>query len=317
MTIHDSRLVRMTDEARRPTSWWLVWLVVMVLLVVVGPIGYRIGSLLLGDPASSSQWFPYVAGFGSLLVLAALYLWVRFKERRPFASLGFRPRRDGARLLLGFGIGGALTSIGILVGLLTGVYANGESTHTRSGAEALLPLLPLVLLYLVQGASQEAVTRGYLLPMSLRRLPVWVAIVGSCALVAVLHSLNPVSLLNAFLYAIFASFVALQQGSLWLVAGIQAGWSFFQLNVFGLPAGGIPDPSALWSVGPAPDSSSLLLGGSFGPDAGLLVTVVLAAATVVAYRRLRHTTRSLPHLVPAEATSEPALTERPRVTNSI
>ena len=306
MTVDDSRLVRMAEAARRPTRWWLAWLVVLVVILVVRPLGLSIGNALLGDPGRTQLWYPYVDAFGALTVLLALVLWVRVKEGRPFATVGFRPGRHWVRLFAGFGVGGAMAGVGVAAGMLTGLYADGQSTHTRTGLDAVLTLLPLILLFLLLGAGQEALTRGYLLQMSVRQLPAWVAIASTSALVAGLNSLSPISLVNALLYAIFASLVALQQGSLWAVAGIQAGWSFTQINVLGLPVGGIPDASALWAIGPVAGTSSDLSGGTFGFQAGLLATAILAAATVVAYLRLRRPARVTPAPAQAETTPTPA-----------
>lgn len=304
MTARASQLVQMVQEARRPTPWWLAWIIVMVVTVVVSPYGFSLGNLVLGDPASASAWYPCVDAIAALVVLLALFLWVRLKEGRPFATVGFRSGRGSVRLLVGFVIGAAMMSAGVLLGLVLGLFENGRSTHTVDGPSALPALVPLALLLLLQAAGQEAVTRGYLLQMSVRQLPAWVAIIGTSALVAVIHTLNPLMVLNLFLYATFAALVALQQGSLWLVIGIQAGWTCFQGNVFGLPMGGIDEASAVFSIGPTPETSTLVSGGAFGLEAGLLGTVVLAAATVVAYLRLRRTTRVVPDTTPAETASE-------------
>lgn len=318
MNIRGSRLVAMAQEARRPTRWWLTWIGVTAVLVLVRPPALVIGNAVLGDPGRADVLFPYVDAFGALAVLLALFLWVRLKERRAFTTVGLRPGRDARRLLVGFVVGGGLVGLGVLLALALGVVAPDLSPHTHTGAEAVLPLLPLVLLSLLQGISQEAITRGYLLPVTLRRLPVWVAVGATSALVAVLHSLNPVTLVNAFLFALFASLVALQQGSVWLIAGIQGGWSFFQINVFGLPVGGIPDPDALWSFGPTPDSPADLSGGPFGLDAGLLITAILAMACVVAFVRLRRAGRVASDPAPIAAAPRPTpRKEQPHVTSNV
>ena len=312
MTVDESRLVRMAETARRPTRWWLAWVVVLVVIIVVRPLGFSLGNAVLDDPGRTQPMYPYVDAFSALAVLLALVLWVRAKEGRRFATVGFRPGRHWVRVFAGFGVGGALAAVGVAAGMLTGLYAEGQSTHTRTGLDAVLTLLPLVLLALLVGAGQEALTRGYLLQMSVRQLPAWVAIVSTSALVTVLHSLSPISMVNALLYALFASLVALQQGSLWAVAGIQAGWSFTQINILGLPVGGIPDASALWSIGPVPGSSTDLSGGIFGFDAGLLATAILAAATVAAYLRLRRSAMVTPE--PAEAGTTPLTAPVPTPT---
>ncbi len=116
------------------------------------------------------------------------------------------------------------------------------------------------------------------------------AVAGSSVFFAVIHlDFRPVVLLNITLYALFASFVALEQGNLWLIAGIHAGWNYVQGNVFGLPVSGNPEASSLWSFGPASGSHSLLTGSDFGVEASLVGTAVLVVVTLFAVVRYRRT----------------------------
>lgn len=288
MRVRSSRLVRMADEAARPSAWWLGWLVAIAIIVGGASVGSLIGKVVLGSPTETDPTYQYGELFSFGLTLLLLYLWVRFKERRPLRSVGFRPGRDWRLLPLGFLVGAAMMAVGVLLGLATGQYAAGGSTHTLSGGSALLALLPLLVVFVLQGSTEETVTRGYMLQIGGRQLPGWVAVLASSVIFAVVHlDFDPMILLNIGLYAVFASLVALRQGSLWMVCGIHAGWNFFQGNVFGLPVSGIPEATSLWTFGPARGSSELLSGGSFGLEAGLFGTVVLGAATIVAFVAFR------------------------------
>lgn len=302
MTVQESPLVELAEGARRPSRWWLAWLIVMAIIIFVPPLGIALGNAVLDAPVRTDVSYPYVAGFGSAVTLLALAIWLRFKEGRAFATVGFRPGPGWLRLLVGFGIGAGLVTLGVVLGLLAGVYGNNQSTHTLTGADAVLPLLPLVLLSLFQAGCQAALVPGYLLQTSARQLPGWVAIIGTSILVAVLESLDPVTVLNLFLYAMFIALVSLQQGSLWLVVGIQAGWTCCQAGVFGLPIGGIAAPTALLSIGSVPGAPTLVSGGRFGLETSLLATGVLVVAVVFAYRALRRTTATG---VPVSASARP------------
>ena len=292
MHVRSSQLVVMVDEARRPTRWWLAWIVALLIIEGFALLGVFVGSAILGTPKSTDTRYQYVEVFASLSTLLGLFLWVRVKEGRRFSSIGFRPGRDWVKVLLGFVIGAALMSIGVLLGLMTGIYQNGRSTHSLSGSAALVALVPLVLLFVLQGTNEEAITRGYMLQMGARQVPAWVAIIGSSLIFTLIHTFKPLTVLNIMLYAVFACLVALQQGSLWLIAGIHAGWNYFQGNFFGLPVSGIGEATSFFTIGPTAGASTLLSGGDFGLEAGLFATLVLGGATLVAYLRLRSTRRS-------------------------
>lgn len=288
MIARTSPLVRMADEAERPTRWWLAWLVALFIIAVGGAVGVGVGSAVLGSPKPSDTRYQYAEVFLFGLTLLMLFLWVVVKERRSVTSLGFRGSKPVARLAVGVLLGAALMTVGVLLTMAMGQYDSGASTHTRTGSAAILSLIPLALLFLVQGSTEEAVTRGYMLQMGARQLPGWVAIVGSSVLFGVVHvAFDPVTLLNLVMYALLVSLIALEQGSLWVVCGIHAGWNYFQGNVFGLPVSGETEATSLFAIGPAKGSSDIWTGGDFGLEASLVGTLVLGVALLVAFLRYR------------------------------
>jgi hypothetical protein len=119
-------------------------------------------------------------------------------------------------------------------------------------------------------------------------------VLASSVIFALVHlDFAPLVLLNIALYALFVSFVAHRRARCGWVCGIHAGWNFFQGNVFGLPVSGIAEATSLFSFGPARSSSDALSGGAFGLEAGLIGTVVLVVATVVAFVLFRRTADSV------------------------
>lgn len=177
-----------------------------------------------------------------------------------------------------------MMAVPVAVLMVTGVYESGGSDHTRSGIGALWLLVPWLGVFAVQASTEEAVTRGYMLQMGGRQLPGWIVILGSSFFFAIIHvNFDPLILAALTLYAVFACLVALQQGSLWLIAGIHAGWNFFQGNVLGLPVSGHSQASTLFSIGPADGASEVMSGGDFGVEASLPGVVVLVIALGVAW----------------------------------
>lgn len=287
MNLRPNSLVRLAEDAKRPSAWWLAWLVTVFIIVGGGVVGSIIGTAVLGsDPTSWSHQYSELFVFG--FTLLALFLWVRLKEGRPLATVGFPSGGAVRKFLQGLVIGAVMMTLPVLFLLATGEYAPGESEHSVSGLAALLPVLPLLAVFAVQGSTEEAVTRGHMLQMGARQLPGWVAILGSSILFAVIHiNFDPLILLSLTFYAIFACLVALQQGSLWLISGIHVGWNFFQGNVFGLPVSGHPRATALFSIGPAEGSSDTMSGGDFGVEASLPGIVILLVALIISWRAFR------------------------------
>lgn len=292
MDLRGNELIAMADEAERPTRWWLGWIVAFVILAGVGGIGQGIGFLALGKPDHDDVRYQYIEGFMFGATVLGLWAWLRFKERRPLSSLGFRGPRAITRFLLGVLAGSTMITVVVLVLLATGDYDTGMSDHTRTGTGAVLLLLPLAALFVVQASTEESLTRGYMLQVAGRQLPGWAAILGASVFFAVVHlDFHPLTLTNLILFALFASFLALAQRSLWLVCGIHASWNFAMGNLYGVPVSGNPEAVSLLGIGPAPASSSTLTGGDFGPEGGIVATAVWLCAAIASYLYYRRSVR--------------------------
>jgi uncharacterized protein len=289
MDIKTSPLVEMASGAARPTRWWAAWLVSCLIIFLGLMLGDLLGQAALGHPAKGDPRQQLVEFFEFGFVVLLLFLWLRFKERRPFASVGLRDPNPVGKFAAGFAIGAGMMAIGVAIPWALGQYALGASEHGRLGVDALAWLAPLLVVFILQSSTEELVTRGYMLQCAGLQISGTGAILGSSLFFSALHlAFEPIPFLNILLYAVFVCFVALADGSLWRACGIHAGWNYFQGNIFGLPVSGHPEGTALWNFGPAPGSSVLLTGGAFGVEASLVGTGILLVALGCAmafYRR--------------------------------
>mgnify|MGYP007130733223 CR=1 FL=1 len=85
--------------------------------------------------------------------LILLFLWVRFKEGRPFSSVGFRGRNPVGKLLLGLAIGALMMTVAVLIAWATGQYGTGLSVHLNLGADSLVWILLLLPVFVVQAST--------------------------------------------------------------------------------------------------------------------------------------------------------------------
>jgi len=288
--LQESPLVQAATEAKRPTSWWLA----IILTVLIAIIGI---SILVQEVIIKSL-FDYVehgieAQIAETVMFAATFLavaaWVYFKEGRPVRSLGFLGSGGLRRFLIGLAMGAGMLTFSVVLMLLLGQYERGEPVEGGLvGLAALLPALLLVCHWAIQSSTEETLMRGYLVQTSALQLPGWVAVLIPAVLFSSLHMLDlglsePVSIINIILFAVFASFIALRQGSIWMVCGIHTGWNWFQGNVFGVPVSGNQWLTHVFSFVPKEGANHFLSGGAFGPENSLVVTLVWGVATVIAY----------------------------------
>ena len=153
------------------------------------------------------------------------------------------------------------------------------------GAFVLLPG------WIIQGAAEELLTRGLLLQIFGRMTHSLFAIAISAIFFAYMHignnGVHLLAYINLLLFGIFAGIFTLHERGLWGIYAIHSVWNWAQGNLFGLQVSGHEIKTAivvdLKTVGPA-----WLTGGDFGPEGGLMVTVVLLIATFwvgIAYQK--------------------------------
>lgn len=237
-----------------------------------------------GDPALRSglhQAALLIVAFAPFYLL--IWLWLRHYERRPFWTLGFA--RAGAAWQYARGLLVGLLTFSAVVGLLAApdAVAAEDGAAGQRGLAALAGVAVVAIGWVVQGAAEEVLCRGWILPVVGARYGLWVGVASNSLIFAILHGLNPnvgpLAVLNLVVVGVFLSLYALREGGLWGVCGWHAAWNWAQGNLYGFEvSGAAPAGGTLLDLREAgPDT---LTGGAFGPEGGLAVTAVLAAGMV-------------------------------------
>ncbi|TCK27333.1 CPBP family intramembrane glutamic endopeptidase [Pseudonocardia endophytica] len=280
------------DAARRPTGPIIAILIVLA-AVAIGQvvIGVPLYLVLFGIGQPNQGGLGYQL-YATLVLFSAttlaLYLWIRFKERRPFETVGFRSRPS--RIWLGAAAGLVMFAVIVLVGVVSGQMTVALRPVTAGLVGGVLIALAG---FVVQGSTEEILTRGYLLQAAARRWGLVAGVALQAAVFALLHGINPgtsvLALVNLVLVALFLAGWALLEGGLWGVCAWHAVWNWTQGNVWGLLVSGQPIETSLLSTRSVPDASDLVTGGGFGPEGGLVTTAVLVVGlAVVALLWRRH-----------------------------
>ncbi|MDT8324376.1 MAG: type II CAAX endopeptidase family protein [Bacteroidota bacterium] len=212
-------------------------------------------------------------------LLSTMFLIAVSGRRNVLDETGLRWSRHGGRdLLLGFAVAGLLMSALFALELLFG-GARISNVHLTAGYVAELLLISLVGFTLV-GFAEEILMRGYPFTVLQRQGGTVLALLLTSVLFSLMHGFNPeigwLGFGNIFLAGIWLGVARLVTGTLWLAIGMHTGWNFFLGTVFGFPVSGIYERSLLITETTGPE---VLSGGSFGPEGGLLATVVLAIGT--------------------------------------
>ena len=271
---------------------------VFVLLNVVGVLGLVLYAALRPSGEGVQDVLQLAENLGTLELLALYALsapfavaWTvffrRVLQRRSLTSLGFSRRRWLPRSVVGWVLGVVASGFVLLIGTLAGVY----EPHLASPPVDLRILSGLFLGFLLQGGTEELIFRGYAQKNMVewrgdRRSIAWILVFPSVAF-ALAHVSNPdhggIAAANTFLLGFALGANVLAHGDLWAAIGFHAGWNFALAGVWSLPVSGVEPRGWLEVTRPEnlPDWAGLLFGGSYGPEGGLVVTLLAVFAISV------------------------------------
>lgn len=274
-------LVWNAAERRPPAPLRLVAATVVV-FVLMGVAGVAVAPLRGGEFASTGATGTLAVG---VAVTVGVLLVARFVDRRRLSDLGLRAERGWfADLLAGLGLGMALLTLVAVVGFLAGWFVLVDTFVGSPAAYA-----GVVVLYVSVGVYEELLVRGYLLTNVAEALSGYLdersalvgAILVSAALFGVAHASNPaaslLSTLGVALAGVFLGLGYVLTGRLSFPVGVHVTWNFTQGVVYGLPVSGTTAAAHLLDLTPV--GPTVVTGGSFGPEAGLLGVAALAVGT--------------------------------------
>ncbi|HDX9637376.1 TPA: CPBP family intramembrane metalloprotease [Bacillus cereus] len=225
-----------------------------------------------------------VLTFGGAIFI--LFIWVRFVEKRPFSSIGFWKEKWMRKYLKGALIGFVFISTPVILLLLMG-SVKLQVQHITS--TVIVGIVGSLVAFLIQGATEEIIVRGWLFPVLSVRSRIWVGIVVTSFLFGFLHLLNPgitiLSISNIILVGVFAAFYVLKDSSLWGICAWHSIWNWAQYNVYGFAVSGMTIYSTPLFK-PATNGPEFLHGGTFGIEGSIITTIMFTIASIVLWRKL-------------------------------
>ena len=234
---------------------------------------------------------------GTIVAIVAIALGIGYLiDRRTLADYGLWVdgqwwRDAGFGAALGFALPTLVLVGQIAVGFttVTGVVPVSTSDTFQFGATGpWLRLALLVPFFLVQATAEEIFVRGYLLTnlaeggagIAGKRSSIIGATAVTGALFGLLHWTNPnatlLSVTNITLYGFLLGACYVLTGRLGVACGFHVAWNY-TLALWNFPVSGLDTGVAL--VGTASTGPSLVTGGGFGPEGGLVALPLLALGT--------------------------------------
>lgn len=270
--------------------------VVAIILAIVIMFGTQIFSIvpliflsglwtptgLMGEALSFAVAY-LIIPFG--MTILGFFAWVKFREKRSIRTMGFEQNRAVHKYLRGFGLGVGMMGLCVLILVVSGQVTLDMSNPSVTGFSALGGILIVLMGWMIQGASEEIMVRGWLLPVIGARHNVALGIFISSVLFGALHlfndSVSALPIVNLILFGGFAALYVIWEGGLWGVCAVHSAWNWAQGNLFGFEVSGNVPPGGMLMDFQPNVGQELLTGGLFGIEGGLVCSFVLGAGICI------------------------------------
>lgn len=216
----------------------------------------------------------------ALIFIIIIFL-LKSLDNKNIKYIGFHSIKGHIReLLYGLSIGTLSMAAVFFVLLASG---NIDMANSLFAPRLTLRMLSGIILYVLVAVSEEVMCRGYVFStINEMKRPYFSAVISSF-IFAALHLGNPnvkiLGIVNIFLIGILFSYMCIKTNDLWMPIGYHFAWNYFQGNIFGFPVSGQSQSEAVYIIESLREN--LLTGGAFGPEAGILTTIVIMLGFLV------------------------------------
>ncbi|HEY3744350.1 MAG TPA: type II CAAX endopeptidase family protein [Bryobacteraceae bacterium] len=245
-----------------------------VLIVLVGANLFPILLIPLADYYAGATLTVFATGSVANAISYRVY------ERSTLMEAGLEWTIAGRRnLMLGLAMGVGIGALTVIVLVVCGL-ARIESTGPVSWSS----LIFVTVLLLFGAVGEELMFRGYAFQLLAAKIGKFATLLPMAVLFGLVHMNNvgatPLSVINTILWGLLLGYAALKSHGLWLPVGMHYGWNWilpllgadlsgFKMGVTGLR---LNAPETSWA------------GGAYGPEASLVLTLLLPGLFYLLYR---------------------------------
>ena len=271
-------MARVSFEDVKRVGIALAW----ILLYAAMGLGITIGISQLVPGLGGGLWYVFRTGAYEVIgFLIATIVVGNILNGYSFDRMGWHTQGGGLmpRLMRGIALGGLMAILAI--GL---AFVIDRATVRYTGDWSLWPrvVLPLAIGLLLAALGEELMFRGY----PLRRLADAIGPLPAMLILAVLFGLvhagndhaTLFSTVNVALAAVWLSFGFFSAGGMALAWGLHFGWNAGLAILFDAPVSGLAFSVPV--VEYTPGRHAWVEGGAFGPEGGVVTTLVLIAGTL-------------------------------------
>lgn len=240
-------------------------------------IHYIMGYNILKGEMMNFEAMTLLKYYGYAIFMAVAILYCKLIEGRSPRSMGFNNK-------ISHYIKGILVAIILIAISISLISLTGNITYKGVLRNINFPLiLAFLCAFIIQGAMEETLCRGFLMTSLSKKVPISLAILISSLAFTVPHfsSLfksdtlySLVGILNLLLVSIIFSLLMINYENIWIACGMHSFWNFCIFNILGLNLSG-SEKESISIFDFSTTNENILNGGTYGIEASAITTIVL------------------------------------------
>ncbi|MCS4474457.1 CPBP family intramembrane metalloprotease [Clostridium botulinum] len=229
--------------------------------------------------------------YGVSINLVITILYCKFIEKRNLESMGIVKKKIAKSYFVGTGIAVILLCIIFVLSIFSGaVVYYGKNDDIN-----IILILAYLGGFIIQGAMEEIMCRGFLMNSLLYKIPTSIAILISSIMFAFPHFfalfqsniiVAIVGIVNLLLFSTVVSLLMIKYNNIWVSCAVHSIWNFILSIIIGINLSGSNSASSVFKFN-ANENMKLLSGGTYGIEAGLICTIVLILFAIVLGRKVK------------------------------
>lgn len=218
----------------------------------------------------------------AIIILSCIVIWKIF-DKKKVSGMGLTNLKEGYKeFISGLLFGTIAISIVAIILLLMG---NVRLVNSLSKPQLSVALLEGLILFIFVGFGEEILGRAYIMSVLKQTRNKWLVLIISSVIFAILHlgnnGISILAFINLFLVGLLFGYMFMKSKNIWMPIGYHITWNYFQGYIWGFQVSGITT-SGLYKIENI--NNNIINGGLFGPEGGLIVTIVTCIAFYIVYK---------------------------------
>jgi uncharacterized protein len=280
-----SKLILTNQSPIRLRAFWRL-LLQTIMMIMIGIIA-NIGLTAIFKNITMGKMFVN-EGVLFIAITGSVFLAKKILDKESISNLGLLRNKSALPdMLIGLGISFLMMAF-IFFSLFGFGWLKIEQFAWESNSLFSIIVNPIlgVIMFIMVVWNEELLSRGYHLQTISNSTNRFWGVLLSSSFFSVIHLLNPnhenkiMAVVGILLAGFFLSFAYFRSNQLWLPIGLHIGWNFFQGIVFGFPVSGM---NVFHLVDTQLTGPTLLTGGTFGPESGIIIVPAIILGSVLVY----------------------------------